>query len=70
MLIYYQTTQSIYTQRKCVDAMLDKKGGMKSEIKITGLIKSGGQLITIKKGEEGWLRKFWREICEVMQFVC
>jgi hypothetical protein len=32
--------------------MLDKKGGMKSEIKITGLIKSGGQRVVIK-GKKG-----------------
>ncbi len=35
---------------------------MKSEVKIMGLIKSGGQQIVIKKGKKGWPRKFWREM--------
>jgi hypothetical protein len=33
--------------------MLDLKDEMKSEIKIMGLIKSGGRLIVIKKGRKG-----------------
>ncbi len=32
--------------------MLDLKDEMKSEIKITGLIKSGGKLIVIEKGRK------------------
>jgi hypothetical protein len=43
---------------------------MKLEIKITGLIKNGGQMIVIKKGEKGQPKKFCREICEVMKFGC
>jgi hypothetical protein len=35
-----------------------------------GLIKSGGKLVVIKKGEKGRPRKFWRESCEVTKFVC
>jgi hypothetical protein len=33
--------------------MLDLKDEMKSKIKITGWLKSGGQLFVIKKGRKG-----------------
>ena len=49
--------------------MLDKKGGMKSEIKITGLIKSGGHRVVIK-GEERDGQGSSGGKCEVMKFVC
>ncbi len=45
-------------------------GEIKLDFKITGLIKSGGQMIVIQKGEKGQPKKFWREICEVTKFEC
>ncbi len=41
---------------------------MKSEIKITGLIKSGGQLIGIKRGGKGGGGSLGRKMCEVTKF--
>jgi hypothetical protein len=48
---------------------LIKKGGMKSEIKITGLIEIDGQQIVFKKGRKG-SQGSSKVKCEVMKFEC
>ncbi len=42
----------MYTQRNG-KTLIDLNGKNKSEINITGLIKSSGQLVVIKKGRKG-----------------
>jgi hypothetical protein len=49
--LFSDNANYLYTE-KWLDVVLNEKGEMKSEIKITGLIKSGCQLIAIKQGRK------------------